>query len=440
MLNQEQQQALENAKPLLLKGSEYLITGGAGVGKTKTAADILLLPDFDDYHFIMCAPTNKATKVVEQFVYATGLIDRATVTTVHSYLNLVPKIDKETGVRRFEPRKATLRNIEPKDNRKNIVVCDEAGCLEESIIYYLFDRQEPKLFLADRCQLSPVGERESYIFDLMSESCTELTQVMRYTGHILESATYIRKNIDSLRLNFPKDNDGEEGIFVLSNLHRQKRVSELVKDDEFKDNRNFFKVGTWRNDTMEYWNTFIRNILYPEQNEPWFPGLRIVALDACSDKKKVIRGENEYWVNEKLISASMEADVVEVTHGRAEYGSYFAQQHGGYPPAFKVWYLDCVNELNQEVTIRVIDKEDEDKLVKYLDVLVREKKWRLFYDIKDYFHNVGDAYSMTVRRLQGSTLKNMVIDKADVNACPKAWERNRIWYVLVTRAQQKVYL
>lgn len=443
MLNQQQQQAADKARSELLAGREYLVSGGAGTGKSFTAAEIFIGSEEikKNYQLIFCAPTNKATKVLEYFVHNSGLdTDNCLITTVHSYLKLSPRIDKETGVRRFEPRKSSIRDIEPKKQKPSIVICDEAGCLEEDLIYYLFKKPEPKLFLGDRCQLSPVGERESYIFDLMSDSMTELTEVVRYTGHILESATYIRKHIDSYRLNFPKDNDGEEGIFILSNLHREKRIAELVKDDEFLHNRNFFKVGTWRNDAMDYWNMFIRNILYPEQTQPWFSGLRIVALDACSDKRKVRYGEKEYWKTQKLVSASMEADVVEVTLGRADYGAYFSQTHGGYPPAFATWYLDCINEFGEEVTLRVIDNNDKQKLVDYLELLARESKWKLFYDVKDYFHNIGDAYSMTVRRLQGSTLKNIVIDKADVNACPRTWEKNRIWYVLITRAQQRVYL
>jgi ATP-dependent exoDNAse (exonuclease V) alpha subunit len=166
LLNADQQAAADALFAAMMQpGSEYLISGPAGVGKTylvRHLADNLLsqhtkamklmgLPTRYD-EVVLTATTNKAAEALAE---ATGM----PVQTIHSFLHLRVSDDYETGTSSIKKTKAW----EVYSNK--IVVIDEAYLIDPVVQGFIQQALHNCLviYVGDHCQLPPVMEAVSPI-------------------------------------------------------------------------------------------------------------------------------------------------------------------------------------------------------------------------------------------------------------------------------------
>ena len=441
-LTNQQSQAIKYIVSLLMAGEDAALVGYAGTGKTTTATELIkLLPS--GWEVTFCAYTNKATQVIERMLAYKGLAAQCKARTIHSILNLNKEyIDQKTGERKFVKSNNPHTDL-PKDESKHLLVIDEMGtvpCNEQApLALMLLQLDNPKLFMGDRCQLPPVSEEYGVLFDLLDGYTTYLYNVVRYDGAILQAATELRQKIksyDALEV-LENENDGDKGVFKVSSRQLKQAISKFIKEDEYKENKDFFKIITYTNKAMDYWNDLVRYQLYAEQSERerFIVGSRIVALESCIAKEEVTCYQHRGKRTVKLMSSSEEGVIQNVIKGNCDLEGFDSPSLG-----LQTYYIEVTTEYGAEVTLHVIDENYEEKLKRVLKDLAAKRKWKEFYLLKDYFHNINDAYSLTIQRMQGSTCQHVVLDTENFNTCDNIWRRNRMFYTGLTRAEKRVYI
>ena len=439
-LTEPQQKALDFCLNNLEKGEDAAIVGYAGTGKTATATELIhYLPN--DCDIIYLALTNKAAQVIERMLAYKGLSAQCSVSTIHRFLKLNKQfIDPKTGKRTFKKSKTSWKD-DPEDWTKQRLIVDEMGCIpnneESPLVYELLQLPQQKLLMGDPCQLPPVNEEIGLLFELMEDATVYLDQVVRYSGPILEAATHLRNNIKSYDACsvLSNENDGDKGIFKVPGRGLKQHLTKLVKREEFDLDKDFLKVITWTNEAMNYWNSLIKTLIYGglESTQRWIEGQRIVCLESAITKEEVSNGHSRYERTVKLMSASEEGVVLEIHLGQCGLPEFITC-------GLSTYFLDVRTEYGSYVTLHVIHEDSEAKLSSILKDLAKKKDWNLYWKLKDWYHQVNDAYSLTIQRMQGSTCRYVVLDTDNFNSCKNIWRRNRMFYTGLTRATDRVYL
>ena len=83
--------------------------------------------------------------------------------------------------------------------------------------------------------------------------------------------------------------------------------------------------------------------------------------------------------------------------------------------------------------------EDPEDYKKVLNFLRKNKDWKKFYTIKDYFGDLRNRDSCTVHKSQGSTVNDVFIDLEDLMKCRQPDMVRRLLYVAISRARNNVY-
>ena len=440
-LTQEQATVAEQAIESLLSSEDKsaAIVGGAGTGKSFVASKILeMLPA--GYTATFLAFTNKATYNLEKFVFNAGLGAQCSVSTIHKYLKLSKqRIDDKTGKRTFHKADNSYHDDQIQNPETHLLIIDEAGTVPNSddspLVYQIMELPNPILALGDPYQLPPPGEKEGCLLHLLNNRTYELTQVMRYSGGLLDTANYLREHIrESYALDAFKysNNDTETGLFRLARSQTYKTIHQFVKAEGFIENPDSFRVLTWRKKSMEYWNQLMKVALYSEEKaeERFLIGERIIALESCTTTETVHTRHSTRTRTVKLLSASQEATITDIqviteTLLGAEFTYYF---------------LDLLTDIGGVSWVRVIHESYEDDLTKLLKGLASQRRWSDYWRIKDYFHDIRSALSLNIDRCQGITLENTLIDLDDVMSCKDIYHRNRVAYTMLTRSKYRVYV
>lgn len=438
--NPQQQQAIDYCLARILNNEDAALVGYAGTGKTTVSCELVkLVPS--DWNITYIAYTNKAAQVIERMLAYKGLSAQCNVATIHSYLNMTKvHIDKTTGKRSFK-RAHNSYTDQPKDFTKELLVVDEMGTVPNSedapLAYELIQGWETKLFMGDPCQLPPVKEEFGCLFELMEDDTTYLTDVVRYGGAILDAATRVRSAIKSYDAisDLDNENDGSEGVFKVPNRALKKRVAEYAKDDQYLVDKDFCKIITWTNQAMDYWNSLIRNIIYGSlsDSQRWIIGQKIVCLESATTKEEFSNSHSRGQRTVKLMSASEEGTILSITEGICDLDEFRSSD-------LKTYYIDVLTEYGKQVTLNIVHEDSEEKLTKILKDLTKKRDWKLYWKLKDFYHVINDAYSLTIQRMQGSTCQYVVLDTVNFDQCRDIWRRNRMYYTGLTRAVKAVYI
>lgn len=416
------------------------IVGGAGTGKSYVASNLFkMLPP--GWNVTYLAFTNKAVANIEKMLYQQGLGIQCDASTIHQFLKLSKEhIDRETGKRTFRKSDSNYHLDRP-NPQTHLLVIDEMGTVpnneDSPLAFELMQLDNPILCLGDDCQLPPVKEKLGVLFSLLESNTHRLNQVIRYRGGLLETATYIRENIKSFNaldvLNC-SNNDGEEGIFKLQPVALKKTIDRFVNSQEFIDNPDHFRVLTWRKKTMEYWNAYIKELIYGKGslNKRFLIGERVIAVESCKDKVFVEGYQSRHKKNVKLLSASQEGTVLNCEEVD-EIVSCIEQ-------SFRFYRVSVKTDRGDYVDLRVIHEDEEYKIAQLLKKLAAKREWRLYWDLKDFFHDVKSAFSLNIDRCQGITINNALLDVEDIHGCRDVWHRNRIAYTMLTRSRNKVFV
>ncbi|HEY9879397.1 MAG TPA: DEAD/DEAH box helicase [Leptolyngbyaceae cyanobacterium] len=397
----------------------YLLTGYAGTGKT-TLLQVLLnrfRQQRDRRKVVLTAFSNKATKVLSQMASFWGLdIDCMTCCQL---LALKPVIDDESGKQVFQSDRKQASQID----RFRLVIVDECSMINEEMwgllvnaVSNLHSRTQ-LLFVGDAAQLPPVGEPESPCFSQIYHR-SDLTQVVRYGGAIGVLAEDIRRNLERDRFpRFRSNTNAErtEGCFALSS--RQQWETLMLKaftSEAYQRNPDQVRALAYTNRRVNQLNQKIRTAIYGSNAPRFVPGERLIAINPCLEEEAIV------------LPTSAECEVLQVVKGR----------EGKWP----VWFLEIETEEGKFKTLRVLHESGVADYQLKLNTFAQEKRWQEFWDLKQFFHEVDYAYSLTIHKSQGSTFQDVFVDLPSMRSNPNVVERNQLCYVAFTRAAKRLFI
>jgi len=393
----------------------FCLRGYAGTGKsysiTLLAKSGLLKPE----EICFTAPTNKAVKVLRNYLDGAGL-ENSPSKTIYSLLGLSLQANGEV--------KELSKPEEPVNlSAYKVIVCDEASMvnrfLMEAVNDAFDDWSVPFLFMGDPAQLPPVGEITSPVWKI--EPFSELTTVMRYGNSMLDLATAIRKQVDNP---FPSIK-----IETCAPVFRETRTEWL---DQIMLNLELFKSGeakviAWRNVTVDKYNQLIRAAIFGRQEaklNDWLEGDKIVATAHLKDLE-----DNTFMRTDE------EATVLACTVG----------SHPRFKE-FEIFNLLCLGENERKCTIRTLTDDGRFHLNNRLNELAAEAKtgkrykWKEFWTLKEAFNEIRHSYAITSHRSQGSSYLKTFIDLEDIMQNRNRPEAFRSLYVACTRQREELHI
>lgn len=419
ILTVEQVAALD-ALQEFVEGPEklYLLTGYAGTGKTTLLQMFIagLREQGDNRKIVLTAFSNKATKVLATMADQWRLdVDAMTCCTL---LGLRPVIDEDSGNQVFQPDRKQGSQVD----RFRLVVVDECSMVNEELWLLLVNAVSNLygttqiLFVGDPAQLPPVNEPESACFrQIVNKS--ELTEVVRYGGAIGVIAEDIRRNLerDRLpRLRSDTNTDQTEGCFVLPRPMWEKLMLRAFTSEAYQANPDQVRALAYTNRRVARLNQMIRQAIYGSTAFRFVPGERLMAMNPCLDDESII------------LPTSAECEVIEVQ----------PERDGEWP----IWSLFVETEEQKFKTLRVLHESGQAEMNLKLELLSREKRWMEFWDLKQRFHQVDYAYSLTIHKSQGSTFQDVFVDVPSMAANRNVIERNQLCYVAFTRAAKRLFV
>jgi exodeoxyribonuclease-5 len=202
------------------------------------------------HEVVFTAPTNKAVKVLRNYLDGQGLAACATK-TIYSLLGLSLQANGEV--------KELSKPDEPVDlSRYRVIVVDEASMVNRFLMSAIDDAfddwHKPFIFMGDPAQLPPVGEVSSPVFKITNSF--SLTKVLRYGNSMLDLATKIRNIVDSPFPSIRIDTDPP--------VYRRTKPQWL---DHIVENLDTIKAGdakiiAWRNVKTDEYNQFVRQHIF----------------------------------------------------------------------------------------------------------------------------------------------------------------------------------
>lgn len=390
----------------------FVFSGFAGTGKTSCMREVVSRMSHSHIVCAFTAPTNKAAKVLRS---VTG-----DASTIYSLLGL--RIDKSGELKQVVSGKPPegLADLD-------VVFVDEGSMVNKNLIQVLevyADKYGFKvIFLGDPAQLPPVGEPESPIWKLKSDAV--LTKVMRHDNQILKLVTSIREVINHPApcITLKSDHDAAGGVWKMTKTDFKQSIWSAASRGEFADGQ-ISKVISWRNVTTEAYNALIRNAIYgaESQTNPYMPGERLVAASPCE------RGDDY------LLTTDEECVVSSIT-----------QCKHPIEPKYNAFELLATSENGKVIRLLVCHPTSQAQWQADCELLAHQAKangklWKMFWALKELFHDLKYAYAITAHRSQGSTYENVWVDTGDILSNRTRKEAFQCLYVSCSRPTTKLML
>lgn len=393
----------------------FLLKGYAGTGKTFCIQELVNAGTFKPSEICFTAPTNKAVKVLRNYLDEASL-HSCTTKTIYSLLGLSLQANGEV--------KELQKPDEPVDlSSYKVIVVDEGSMVNRFLMDAIRDAFDvwkvPFIFMGDPAQLPPVGEITSPIWKI--ENSYTLTKVLRYGNSMLDLATAIRNVVDNpfpsvkIETNPPVHRVGKADWFneIESNI-------ELFKSDQAK-------IISWRNVKVDEYNAYVRSLIFGRVEAKatfWLPTDKIVATSRCSDLD-----------NNVILQTDETAEILEVAEG----------SHPMHRE-FEIFNILALDERGKKITLRVLTPSGAFRLSNRLNELSMEAKggkrykWREFWELKEAFHEIRHSYAITSHRSQGSSYRKVFVDLEDLMLNRNKAEAFRSLYVSCTRQREELWI
>lgn len=419
-LNSDQQKASDELFRFLLdpEAKEFAIKGPAGVGKTyllqhlrnhilqmyKDACQLLGSQPID-YEVVLTATTNKAADVLA------GSLGIPTQ-TIHSYFRLRVKDDYETG-------KSTITKT--RDFvvfSKKLIIIDEASMVDKALYKIIHEGTNKTckiIYVGDPCQLAPVGESLSPVFDPTIPS-VELNIPVRNSGQpaLMALCKQLRENVKTV--SFQKIQEVPGVIERLTGPQFQQHVQ-----TNFLPEDNPYRLLAYTNKIVKAYNGFIRQVR-GLTNERLVKGERVINNSAF---------EYTYGNSRDLLPAEREYEVIRVDSTDQEMDFL------GVPVKF---YLVEIGVPKSAYGVVVKQPLDQAHVKSLIDFCARQKDWYSMFRLKGMFPDLRQKDCSTVHKSQGSTFDAVYIDLSNIGTCTIAEQTARMLYVAASRATTKIYL
>jgi exodeoxyribonuclease V alpha subunit len=383
MINPTKQQtaALEMVK----KSKLSILMGSPGTGKTTATKTIVDWAKSQDYSIALASPTGKAAHVLSEAC-------NHPASTIHRLLQ--PMVEKINGKLQFY-----FQHDKENPLPFTFIIIDECSMIGNDLMSSLLQAIDPEttkvLLVGDVAQL-PSVQPGNVLHDLIACGmipCTELTEVFRHAGAIVDFCTAIRKNMP---YDLPKVLDVDAGN---NYIHIECSVPQVIHD-------TIVKLATENMPKRNYDTTRDVQILSPVNSKT------ILSCDALNESIQNI-------VNPQPCGACIDNSVFrldsKVINTRNIYDAISADTNS------KEILLngDCgiITDLQGDKKSMIVQFENPARKIL----------------ISKYHHYLKLAYSLTVHRSQGSQFPVVILPVHSTFA----YNYNRaLLYTAVSRAQK----
>lgn len=433
-----------NKMKLWLKSTDntFTLMGGAGTGKSSILKKIL-----DSYRggVVVSAPSHKAKRVI---MNTTGKAGK----TLQALLGLRPDVELSS----FDPNFPIFNPIAAVQiTDYNLVIIDEASMINLELYELIQEKikgsRTKVLYVGDPCQIPPIGEKESAVFNQPTNNFHRLTKIERQKDTNPLTLLYddLRNNLNSVDGGFNRISNmnelGEGVIFTVNKREFRGEVFDRFGSSDFKMDSDFAKVIAWKNDTVILSNMIIRQKLFGK-------GIDIVVIDDILMGYRTVTTED---MRVNIIENSADYRVIEKS-GLEEnsYGIY------GYHVKLRE---DLARGEVKYQNVFIIDANNHDNLHLYAqmhdffrDMAKSNKRaWKKYYEFRrcnlliktidkyknGLYRSTGDViakdmdygYAITGHKSQGSTYNHCFVMENDIHENWVVRERNQIFYVAMSR-------
>lgn len=397
-----QEQAAKQFLSFLCTPTKHMvISGPPGVGKTFMLNHMIdMLPSSRRITTIMgveplnniavTATTNKAAEVLQE------RFSNRTVSTIHSTLGLTVRDDYRTG----KTFTAKGKNFTPLSD--TLILMDESSMADTQLLK-LIDEGTAKnckiVFIGDHCQLAPVSETMSPVFN---------------SGYITSYLNTQMRTNNSPALTLLNDQlrqTVEMGVF--RPIIPVPGIIDFVNDDEMRQlmNANFIlqetpghKILAYTNNGVQEYNSYIRT----KKHLP--PTLMV----------------GDAVVSNNSIETAGSRTIIEKVY------RIFSISEVKYDDVLPYYYVDI------GVGGLVKQPVNYGELQAFIKASANDKDWVEYFRLKNEFADLRFAYASTVHKSQGSTFDTVYIDLGDLCICKDMEQLARMLYVAVSRATTRV--
>ncbi len=419
---------LDHASPI------FRMNGYAGSGKSTLSFALAGDQLQQSKRVAFCAPTHKALNVLRKIARSHGLTG-INFFTIHQLLGL--SLVKRGSEKVLEPL-----GINYVGNYDAVWLdeCSMVGAALWSFTQRSFTAvsRARLMLMGDPAQLYPVGEGRSPTFDKTIPGVT-LTDVVRQAAGnpLMDFITRARKAVTRKAAHyrpftprFLSPELVEHGAMRTTSKALLRYACSKV--EAFDADPDGFRILAWRNQTVDRYNTHIRTYRYGKQAPRFVVGERLITRDPvyAPDGKTV------------LIQTSTEFVITGIKAARCGH--------------YQAWQLTV--EVEGTGQIKQIYALHEDEQARFdaesqrlLELAQRNPYlWRNYYQHLEVYANIRPCYALTVHNSQGSTFTECAIDGKDLagrlyprddeSDLKATREHNRLWYVGVSRAQNRVHV
>lgn len=401
-----------------------LLQGAGGVGKTRTIATFINeIPA--EYKVIVSSPTHKAKSVIMKQIESLDIVfHRIKFNTVAALLSL-KKIYDKNGNAEFHSF-TNEGESEVKSEKKNIIIIDEASMLCESDYYDLkeYVDQRPNnivIFVADHCQLPPVDEDKSIIYDKGFRTYTIEGNMRVKNKEVAKLTSELRGYVIGEKFDIYET----KHVFRID-LIKKRLYNTFIPGKD--------KVLTYSRKKAVFYNNIIRNHFFNKPKDKYVSGEKLVFIDFGT-----IDGDVYYTGDEVCVKQCNVINKLHYDWGKG-YKVYSLLLDNGYNMDIihedekKVYDLECwkkKKELQRKISAFRLSRTEINLLwEKY------NRSALLFNPPVDY------SYAQTVYQSQGSTYNKVYIDVNNIHGCNQ-YNKDlfaRSVYTAASRASEEIIL
>jgi len=403
-------------------GLHASLSGPSGSGKTTLSKKIVESLLEEGKRVAITATTHQAVSVI---VDAIDIEPSSNIQygTIHSFLKLKPgEIDENTGERKFIKEK----NSKSKLGKFNcdILIIDESSMISSELKNFISSEPSTRfkkiLFIGDKYQLLSVEKNEnnnkSVIFDDSTIKLAQLTEIIRQkdmeTQDFLTSIRTMIENKKSKRdfITFLKRESNK--------THNKITFHPSIKGFlmSFTKRKKTGIIGTFTNNKVNTYNKLMHEY-HTGSKEELVKGDIIVIQSTYYDKHYNMVFQNSQRIKIKSVKKYKQSII--------EHSSV------------DIEVLKVISEDNIKFT--TISESSEDKVKNYLNLLIKQKRWKDYYYIKDNYIDWKHNYASTIHKLQGSTIDDVWIDCRKLGFV-EADMLLRLAYVGFSRAKNNIHI
>ena len=431
----------------------FVMKGFAGSGKTYLSMKFLKKVDELGLCWTVVAPTHKAVGVLREGLKNESIQPTWFPSTIHRLLRL--KLKRQADIEICEKTDQTESSLE----NLGLVLIDEASMIDSKLLEITLEcarfNSTRLVFVGDPAQLPPVGEKFSSVFFIKRAFNSELKEVVRHQGPVLNLAKIIRSGqmpCDQPPI-LPIINSEEGNVGILDRNNWLEKAKSTLKLSSIDDDYDRARILCYTNRIVDNLVPHVRRALHGDMADQYqvLPGEVLISHKAVMVNASLNQEENGEEPD-ILISTNREMVVQDVIPNRLDLSSLVKNRKFKISLPIIETQIAKVTCDQKEFSLRLMpeigtkSRSDLDFSLSKLSQQARElgKKnsnsiWKLFFHIRDSFACLGPASVLTIHRSQGSTFGDVFIT-SDVFWPHDLEFRRRLLYVAVSRASKGVWI